>query len=252
MTHIDEGRLQAYLDGELLLEERWNAERHLEECEACRRELATQEARAAEFTRAVERLDGVPHAREYAIGWPKAKRGRDLRRILPRAAVLLLFVGAAASATVPGWPLRQWIDQLTPESDETTSPSSADQSTAPADAPIATAEAGVFVEAVDGRVEVVLSDGRDLRVRTVLVDGTRAGVTTTGGVAGARFRTGAGRIEVIDAAQGEVRIEIPRAAEVATVMINGDVVLQMEDSRLDLSTDLPRLDSAGIALSVEQ
>lgn len=251
MTHIAEGTIQAYLDDELLLEERWHTERHLEECELCRRELAAQETRAAGFRGAVERLDGALPAHEHAIGWPRAGRGGELRRMLPRAAVLLLFVGAAASATVPGWPLRNWIEQLVPAADQEVSTAPADQGPAPADAP-ARAEAGVFVEAADGEVEVVLRDGRDLRVRTVLVDGSRAGVTTVGGAAGARFRTGAGRIEVIDAAGGQVRIEIPRGAVAATVMINGHVVLQKEDSSFDLPTDLPGLDSAGITFSVEQ
>src|SRR5690606_31873441 len=252
MTHIDEGTLQAYLDGELLLEERWRAERHLEECELCRMEVDAMTGRARRFTEAMSLLDAAPRERQHAIGWPRQQRAAFLRRMLPRAAVLLLFAGAAASATVPGWPLRQWIESIAEEPREVAVTSPEEETQAPRGSAAEAMESGVFVDAVNGRVEVEVLGGHDLRVRAVLVEGTRAGVAATGSATESRFRTGTGRIEVHGPHDGELRVEIPRGAAVASVIINGQVVLQKEGSSLDLSTDLTGLQSAGIGLSIEQ
>lgn len=262
MTHTDEGRLQAYLDGELLLEERWRTEQHLQKCDRCQEELDQAAARADRFASAVRFLDTIPplaHAAPTA-GLPAiplpSRTGRSsaaggaLRRLLPRAAVALLFVGAAASATVPGSPVREWIERMATPTQEV---ALEDPEPPVVAAPPAAAvpEAGVFVDAVGGTVLVVLQDARDVRVQMRLVEGPRAGVAATGAAASSHFTSAAGRVEVHNTLGGELSIEIPRGISTATIMINDDIVLRKQDSRLDLNTDLPRLDSAGIAISVE-
>ena len=106
MTHIDEGSLQAYLDGELHLEDRWRTERHLEECDACRAELQLLEGLSGTFSSAASRLERAPRSREFAVGWPARPRRSALRRLLPRVAVFLLFAGAAASPLSGGYGLQ--------------------------------------------------------------------------------------------------------------------------------------------------
>ena len=56
MTHIDEGRLQALIDGELRLDERHRAERHLAECAPCRAELEALRANGAHFGAAMVQM----------------------------------------------------------------------------------------------------------------------------------------------------------------------------------------------------
>lgn len=251
MTHIDEGRLQAFLDGELHLDERRRAELHLQTCGDCLQELEAMRGRAARFTTAMEALDHAPRGREHAIGWPRSGRMEAIRRYLPHAAVLLLFVGAGASATVPGSPVREWLVGLGD------APAVIEVGQTPAPDAIATppaperVEAGVSVEAADGAVQVLVHDAAELRVRATLVDGTRAGVYAAGGAAEGRFVTGAGRIEVLGPTGGELRIEIPRGTATASVKINETEVLRMQDGRFDLSAADADLDAAGVAFSVE-
>ena len=253
MTHIDEGSLQAYLDGELHLEDRWRTERHLEECDACRAELQLLEGLSGTFSSAASRLERAPRSREFAVGWPARPRRSALRRLLPRVAVFLLFAGAAASATVPGSPVRSWIVEAIDDGPHTreieSAPAAAVPPTRSEPVPM---EAGLSVEAVDGRVEVVLTGAHDLKVRTVMVDGMRAGVFGSGEAASSRFLGGAGRIEVLEAGAGDLRVEIPRGADLATMVINGNEVLRKQGVKLELEADAPALESARIGLSVEQ
>jgi anti-sigma factor RsiW len=250
MTHIDEGILQALLDGELRLDERRRTERHLEGCLTCRRELDRLSEDSQRFTTAMALLEGVPTAREHAVGWPQPRRLSGVRQILPRAAVLLLFAGAAASATVPGSPVRRWIGELRgPAVVETATP--VEPEAAPVAAAAARAEAGVVVEAADGSVEIVLRDASALKVRATLVDGTRAGVFTTGEAASSPFVTAAGRIEVLNPRGGEVRMELPRGAAVVSVIVNGRQVLRKHADRPDYSVEASDDGAAGVDFSFE-
>ena len=75
MTHIDEGRLQALIDGELRLDERHRAERHLADCAPCRAELAALRGSVAHFGAAMAALDGwgwSPRLRPspWSCRWP--------------------------------------------------------------------------------------------------------------------------------------------------------------------------------------
>lgn len=254
MTHIDEGSLQAYLDAELRLEERWRAERHLEACDACRGQLAALRETAAEFSAEVSCLDAAPMARRHAVGWPRRRSGGQLRRMLPQAAVLLLFVGAAASATVPGSPVRRWILEIASPRPEAVGAPTAVPSSPVVGAPpsaAAEAEAGLSVEAEGGRVDVVLHEARDVRVRATMVEGSRAGVFGTGAAAASRFRGSTGRVEVVGAHGGVLRVEVPRRAARARVVVNGVEVLRLEAGKLEMEATAPSLDRAGVAFSVE-
>jgi hypothetical protein len=248
MTHIDEGSLQAFLDGELHLEERRHAERHLQECELCRGELESLKGVGTRFASAIAVLDHAPSAREHAIGWPRARRFSRVRRYLPRAAVLMLFVGGGASAVVASSPVIRWVQELVRSAPTVQTAPRLESVAAPAEERV---EAGVSVEAEAGRVEILVHDASQLQVRATLVEGTSAGVFAAGGAASSRFVTGAGRIEVLHPTSGELRIEVPSATPAVTVRINGRQVLTKQDGNLDLSADEPDLDAAGVVFSVE-
>lgn len=252
MTHIDEGRLQGFLDGELHLDERRRTELHLQGCSLCQAELEEMRGRAAHFSAAMEVLDRAPRGREHAVGWPQRSRWTAARRYLPRAAVLLLFAGAAASATVPGSPVRGWLEELAGSESAAPAPEGAAEAPQRGVAAVAErAEAGVSVAPVNGSVQVLVRGAAGVQVRAALVEGRHAGVYAFGEAADTRFLTGPGRIEVIGAAAGELRIEIPRAATTASIRINEREVLRKNNGELNLGVSDPALESAGVTFSVE-
>lgn len=253
MTHIDEGRLQALIDGELRLDDRHRVERHLATCDGCRADLEGLRSLSGRFSAAVGELPRMTRTREHGRGWHVRSRSAVLRSMLPRAAVFLLFVGAAASATIPGSPVRRWLGmEEAPATVAEAGPAGSVQETPMAATATDAFESGVSVEAADGTVEIVLRDaGGDLRVRAMLVDGTRAGVYAAGDAASSRFITGAGRIEVLSARAGALRIELPRDVAVATVIVNGREYLRKQDGRLDLRVGEPDGTTDGIEFSVQ-
>lgn len=250
MMHPDEGKLQALLDDELDASERSDLERHVQECESCTTELATLRAVSAVFAHAVSLLDGP--VRTVPLRPPSLRSGRPprwSRMALPRAAVLVFGFAAAASAAMPGSPIRSWLETLGGPPAQTTAVTSGQRAgdtsaepvlAAPARAP----ESGVSVAPADGAVRVIVTRASpELRVRAILTDSDRAWAIATGDAAGARFETAAGRIEIIGAGAGELRIELPRALGRATVEVDGVPYLSKEGERLNLA--VPAEDSAG-------
>ena len=227
MNHMDEGLLQAYVDGELPGEERTTVERHLGDCLTCRAELRELRSASEAFSAALGLLERPsPEARKYAVMMPRSGRARGWwgRSMLPRAAVLVLGLGTAASAMVPGTPLHRWL-RPTPEvaTVQRAAPAAAEAPVAAATA--AAPEAGISIEPLDGVVEVLLTAAPELRIRASIAESPRAGVFATGAAAGARFDAAPGRIVVTGADAGELRIELPRSA-VTTVSVNGRLYLR--------------------------
>ncbi len=255
MIHVDEGALQALLDGELSAEERYGADRHLEGCAACRAELNALRSASGELAGALSLLDRrTPRARGSVPAQPRARphpRAWRRGRSLARAAVLVLGFAAAASATIPGSPVRGWLGGiLAPERETVALSEPAGPGPAPETRIAAAAkeapdeEAGISVLPAGGEVRIVLRRASpELVVRAVLVDRPRAGVFARGDAASARFGTGAGRIEVEGAGPGELRIELPRAAYHASVVVNGTPYLTKRGDQMRLS--VPAQDSMG-------
>lgn len=112
---IDKAHLSAYVDGELTADDRRAVERHLEACEACRRDLATLRAVRGRFE--ADACPSVAHD-EWEEIWsgvePDLPAGRSRRwsrsmaafvrrrPLLAAAAAVLLLVGAG----LLGWSLR--------------------------------------------------------------------------------------------------------------------------------------------------
>ncbi|CAN5801502.1 hypothetical protein BH23GEM6_BH23GEM6_15670 [soil metagenome] len=250
MTHVDEGALLALLDGELDSDTQKRLNDHLAGCAACRREMDQHRAAAAVFSAALTESDspaplvgdtGVQAVRRRGRAQVAPRRFRDLGR----AAVIVFGFAAAASATIPGTPVNDWLRELAGAQPAPVAISTRD------DKPIATREldeftpeSGVSVLPVNGEVHVVLRGATsDLRVRAVLVELPRAGVYTAGPAAEARFSTAPGRIEVTGAGGGEMRIELPYSARAATVEVNGRRYLAKDGDQLRLT--VPEEDRAG-------
>jgi anti-sigma factor RsiW len=258
MSHAAEGTLQALIDGELSRAGRAEVERHLDGCAACRAEADRLRAASAELTAALALLDRPADVeRAYrSVARLRWRRwvGVDAGQVLRRAAVLVVGVATVASATVPGLPLHDWLQGLWEERAPAGS-SSGGGAAAPGSVP-AVPGGGVSEEGADadaagvsvlpelGRMRVVLTaPAPELRIRVRLSDDAYSDVRATGAAAGARFRTGPGRVEVLGAAGGEVEVVLPRSARSATVEVDGRPYFRKDDDGIRLLA--PASDSSG-------
>jgi hypothetical protein len=256
MHHLDEGTLQSLLDGELPPAAVAETRTHLAACEDCN--TAYEHVRAASLTlaSAISLLDGrAAGARKLrpAPGRSSGRRERWGGSALPRAAALLLTFAAAASATIPGSPVRGWLaGRAEPAATPATAEVGRSEAVAVATATEVPVEAGVSVEPLAGRFRVVLTDASpDLRIRARFTDSSRGGVFATGEAAGASFRTGAGVIEVVGAAGGELRVEVPRRVAAATLEVDGILYLVKEGEHLRLAVPAESSTAAEILFRVQ-
>lgn len=258
MTHPSEGVLQTFIDGELAVEERARVAAHLEACADCGGELQALRAAAALFSAAVRRGDvaiaerDLTATRAAILRRAEASRARPALQILPpsgeravavrraflKAAVLVLLVAGAASAAVPGSPVRRFFVGLWHETTRllgfrTEAPRApVPVRLAPAAAPAPAPPSGVSVLPEAGQIHIVVRDAaRGLRVHVRVLDTDRASVEADGPAASAHFRTGPGRIEVSGGGAGDLRIGIPRSAEHAFVEVDGKPVFAREAGR---------------------
>lgn len=255
--HVELGRLQSFTDGALPREERALVEHHLSQCGACRDELRELTDADATLTAALGLLDRpAPAGRAHADAFARrrAPRFQPARRALPRAAVFLVgFAAAAAAASVPGSPVRDWLGSLGRPGSVQAPASPAPAATVAARPAVdeVASEVGVSVTPENGDVRVVLRQAAaDVEVRAVLVSGDRAGVYARGAAASARFRTSPGRIEVDGVGQGELRMELPRSARSATVEVNGREYLRKDGDQLRLSTSAADQSGAEVSFRI--
>ena len=236
MNHPAEGTLQAFLDGETAGADTSALERHLRECDRCQGDLHALRAANDELVGALALLN-FPAPIRTARQQIARRRARTVWGVpLGRAAVLLIGVSTALSATIPGSPVRDWIagawgDNAAPEAAVSVLKSDAAPVVEETAAPLPSA--GVSVRPADGRMRVVfVRPARGLRVIARLHDGEQVEVSATGLASGARFRTGPDRIEIANADTGEVRIEIPRTAARFALEVDGRVLLSKEGENL--------------------
>jgi hypothetical protein len=104
---------------------------------------------------------------------------------------------------------------------------------------------GVSIRPRNGAVRVVLRNASPgVRITARLVDAEGAAVLARGhAVDSARFRTSPGRIEVVGAGPGEIEVELPRGASLATVEVNGRVYVAKEGDVLRVLA--PEADASG-------
>jgi hypothetical protein len=236
MTHVEEGVLQAYLDAEVTAGARADIDRHLHSCSTCAAELQRMRSASQLFHNALQNSDAVAPVLAAQANFANARR-QERKLIAPqpqrawaRAAMFVVGLGAVASAAVPGSPVRAWIsDALTRVGVLNEPQGAAAPAKLPDEAPAVqrdeTESTSLAIEAVDGRIRIVLRNVKpDATVTVRVVDGDRALVEATGAASKARFRTGAGLLEVDGVAGGEVVVEIPRSATNAVVEQDGRTI----------------------------
>jgi len=259
MIHVTEGTIQALLDGELPPAERGPVERHLEECSTCRAEADLLRALSGTFSAVLPVLDGRAglgqalhevQRRRWRARW----RGEALRA-LPRAAVLVLAVATVASATLPGSPVREWVEGLW-KGGAVAAPAEGPASGAPSGSGSAPAEASapaaVSILPEEGNIRVVLkSAARGVRIRVRLSAEPFSDVRATGAAALARFRTSPGRIEISGATGGEVEVVLPRSARSAVVEVDGRPYLRKDGDGLRLLAPASDSTASEVVFTVE-
>lgn len=271
MDHPEDGRLLAFLDGETPGDAAARVRRHLSGCEPCRRRRDELERASDALSGALGALDAAPPEREPGAirsaagargagddgrslgptaaddGGPADGRSGGSGGILGRAAiwkaaVLVLTVGAAASAAVPGSPVREWIADST----RRVAGAFAGEDRSAASAPEGSSPAGVSI-GTEGPARVSITDpaaGLRLRVRT-------AGDTllTVAG-RGARYRAGDGTIDVTGPEGPELRIDLPAAVPVR-VTVDGALLLEQgPDGRLTVLAPAADTTEEGIHVPV--
>lgn len=235
MTHVEEGVLQAYLDAEVTAAARADIDRHLHSCSVCAAELERMRGASLLFHNVVRDSDVMPPvlaARARLAGVRRFERAPSAppRRAWARAAMFVVGLGAVASAAVPGSPVRAWISDALSRAGLLNESPSAAAPALPEEVPAvqrdATAEStALSIDAVDGRLRVVLKNvSAEASVTVRLVDTNRALVEATGVAARARFRTGAGLLEMDGVQGGTVVVEIPRSATDAVVQQDGRTI----------------------------
>ena len=269
MTHLDDGRLRALMDKELGDADAGAVRLHLEDCEACRRRMAELEGRAVLVSRALGQLDtAAPTSEARAavlerIGSsPRGERigptrhvtsaerpgpesrARAVRTPLARAAVLVLLLGAGVVTALPASPVRGWIVAGWAQAiDLLDSPDNAGTRVGPSgEAPLTTSDAnvgaqdgtlaGIRLDAPGEEISIVLRGiGSGALIVARIVPGGEAGAFADGP---ATFRTGEGRIEVLDAAD-LVFVDLPEDAAAASIEVNGGIYLRKEGDQIDVT-----------------
>lgn len=235
-THIEDGALLAYLDGELKDVERDALEAHVSDCSECAGRRDELRFVAKHVSNGLEALDApspwteLPESLRQAsldavrpISSARSARagraGRIGRRSIATAAGLF-FVLAAGAYAIPGSPIRGFIDNALA--------SVASAVGLGEEAPVDPGPAGVAVDLRDGSVRVlILGATSELRVTVFLTSGESALVTARD----PRFRVEAGLLEISDPT-GELEVALPRGAEGATVEVDGSVVARFENGQL--------------------
>ncbi|MGK7312442.1 MAG: anti-sigma factor family protein [Candidatus Longimicrobiales bacterium M2_2A_002] len=217
MNHLDDGTLQAFLDDELPPQERASAAEHLLACPQCQ-DTKDELVRAhSVFSEAVSVLDVDPPGRAA----PATRRAGPGRRGGPfvKAAILILLVAAAASAAVPGSPVREWIVRaVEPAPAEAPAPA-VEPEPEPAPAPV---PARVSL-AAGQPVAVLLTGMEGSTLRLVETEGERVTVSAVGAETDPSFRTATGTLEVHDGVGGEITVEWPTSLETARLVVNGEL-----------------------------
>lgn len=220
--HLDEERLQRFLDDQLDPTARAAAREHLNSCADCRRLHETLERNQLDARRLLNSLDhpasAVPlhieeiiaraEVRERALATP-APRPVRWARLAAGIGLAILLVGAAYAA--PGSPLPGWIDGLVrsvaPPVEPPVPPT---RPAPPAEDPVV-GTAGIAVTPGNGLVIEFPKSAVGSTVWIRLTDGAQVLVRAPQGAA--TFTAGAGRIVIGNAlTPARFEIEIPRSA----------------------------------------
>jgi anti-sigma factor RsiW len=206
--HVEEGQLQALLDGELDQTSAADARRHIDGCAECR-DLLEQLRRDEQLLASV--LPSIDH--------PIPRMPVPRRRPLRWAAAIALFLLAAGTAyAVPGSPVRRFVDRLVgrPVTDE---------------APRSPDVAGVAVP-FGQRFSIVFSAPRAPGVLTItLTDGATIDARRRGGAA--TFTAEIDRLRIETGSEPtDFEIAVPRDAPWVEVVVEARRIFLKDGSRV--------------------
>lgn len=231
MKHESEGRLMAFVDDALTPSERADVIEHLQTCYECCRRVATLRDASERLTGVLETLDAASPLDDLSLERAASTvrkqaahaRSVSARATLLRAAVLILGFAALASAAIPGTAVHDWFTgALTGGQQPIATEGSA------ADSRSDGTSGAISILPSHGRLTIRIvgaEQGSMLRVR--LVEDARATIETQT----ARYRTGPGTVDVLDATGSKIQLDLPRSVEKATIIIDGRVVVtKMGDS----------------------
>ncbi len=257
MSHWDEGRLMAYLDEELPAEDVAVLEGHVAACSNCSSSLDALESGAARIRRELPAFD-VPapllRVRATLAGRSRARAGSASRRPADGAReaptrrrsgwwTRRSRLAQAATAAVPGSPVRTWLDRVRGVE------APADASVVPSPVGVAPSpEGGVRVGPDAGRIRVQLNDvppGEEIRV--TIVDGEEAAVFAPPGT---RLYSGPGRLEA-NFTSGPLRIELPGQGRDVSLEADGRVVLRIVGGMIELTDTTALRDETEIRLRLQ-
>lgn len=241
--HARRGTLLALLDGEVDEAAARDLRLHLDRCDVCRR-------RAARLHREREHVrqglsfgegEGMGEAARLPELGSRSGAGAGARRrpwtlSLPRAAVLVLFLGVTGAAAFPASPLHRWITRRwealrAPSAPPPATPTGPKEEALPGpDAPSpppAPSPAGATLPVPEGGSITLwihgLRPGAEITVE--LVEGDRAGIFAGRGT---RYRYGPDLLEVLDP-PGDVRVELPRGSGEVWVGVESKVLLRQRE-----------------------
>lgn len=245
MTHVSQGTLLAFIDGELEAAERQGVDRHLEECARCASELERLRTAADELSTLLHELDApLPFERARSEARKRAQRvggrrtpGEGAGGRWLRAAGVVLALSGVASAALPGSPVRGWAGDAWRTAAERlgVAGQAAPDSASGTRDEASPAASGVAVHPVDGRAVVLLRRlpaGSRIRVR--LGQGPQVRVSAMGRADGVRYGTAPGRIELDGAGVAAVTIVLPRGITRAEVVVDGRPYLRKRGDDLRL------------------
>lgn len=243
MNHLDDGTLQAFLDDELPPQERASAAEHLLECPQCQGTKEDLVRAHSVFSDAVSVLDVDAPGRMTSVTAATGPGTRFGAGAFVRAASLILLVAAAASAAVPGSPVREWIVRAVEPAPVEEPVPVAEPAPDPVPAP-APAPAGVSL--APRPVDVVLTGLEGSSIRLVETEGGRVTVSARGGETDPSFRTAAGRVEVRDGTGGEVTVEWPASLGTARLVVDGELYAEKVGGELRIHVPAETVEGARI------
>jgi anti-sigma factor RsiW len=237
MNHLEEGTLQAFLDDELKPRQRADVAEHLMGCRECRRVKEELVRARSVFSEAVSLLD-VDAPGEAA---PRRSLGAGGGAFV-KAAGLTLLLAAAASAAVPGSPVREWLVRtVQPEPAQEAPVLEAVQ---PAPEPArASLPAGVSLPA-SSPVDVVIDRPDGTTIRLVETEGANVAVSALGTERDPAFSTAAGRIEVRGAVGGEITVAVPPTNAPFRLVVDGEVYAARATGALTVGVRAETVDGA--------
>lgn len=235
--HLDDERIQRFLDGELDPAAEVEVRAHAGRCPACRAALEGADAEQREVDALLSRLEDpavAVNSRETVRAWDR-RRGR--RRVAAAASILVALGVAGGAWAATGGPLPGWLRPPGPSEPASTPGPGAEVG----EPPTADEEPGAGMQArADGLVVVFPGGESGAEVRVGLTDEPHVTVRSLrGDVAFTDSREGRRLSVEASGAGAVVRVDVPRDALRVEIRMGGRRIFLQEAgrSRTDATRD---------------